>query len=512
MNGKQLEIRFDEIEALEAEITAHQDAYQAGKPTISDADYDKLVAKLEIIKPTSKALERIGNADGKVAHEIPMLSLQKAYDIEALYDWACRYEAKRCIVSMKLDGIACSLVYRHGKLIQASTRGNGLQGMDITANILNALRIPQSIRQRDMIEVRGELILTKADIADLGIKVGRSAVAGAVAGKVSEITRRLQLVAYDIAGNAHHEAAKWRKLAHLGFELPKHARITWEEIEDAVEGFDGLRESYHYETDGIVFKIEDAHKFAECGFTKHHPKGAIAYKWPQMASESILEPQTCENTSDDENAHTAQNTANSGHLTEEKEMTVLRFEDVSRHLEVAETQEHDDGMTWTLTSGGKIRLTWGYAVGNQLGCHNHHNTFAMWECEDEDGELVESFGVDVDPSDYPVTPALWVIFEVRAVSMLADSQWLADMGWRTGGGKLYVCMNEGPLEEFDGFTDLTQVKRFWSAHIAERGSYMHRLTKGACQLAKGDYEWEWCTGWRSLGGGLPEWVCFNEDD
>lgn len=84
-------------------------------------------------------------------------------------------------------------------------------------------------------------------------------------------------------------------------------------------------------------------------------------------------------------------------------MTVLRFEDVSKHLDVAETQEHDDGMTWTLTNGGKIRLTWGYAVGSQLGCHNHHNTFAQWECENEDGELLESFGVDVDPAEYPVT-------------------------------------------------------------------------------------------------------------
>lgn len=429
MEGKQLDITFDEITALESEIVAHQDAYQAGNPVISDADYDKLVAKLEAVKPTSKALERIGKADGKVAHEIPMLSLQKAYDIEALYDWACRHEAKRCIVSFKLDGIACSLVYRHGKLIQASTRGNGLQGMDITANIMQALRIPQTIRQRGMIEVRGELVLTKADIADLGIHVGRSAVAGAVAGRVSEVTKRLQFVAYDIAGNTHHEPAKWRKLAHLGFELPKHARITWEELEDSVEGFDGMRKAYQYETDGIVFKIENAHQFAGCGFTKHHPKGAIAYKWPQTASESILSPKTCENTSDDGNAHTAQNTANDGHL-QERDMAVLRFEDVSKHLDVVETREQDDGVTWTLKNGGKIRITWGYSVGNALGCHNHHNAFAMWEWENEDGELIESVGMDVEDTDAPITAALWVVFEVRACSMLAALGWLSDNGWR----------------------------------------------------------------------------------
>lgn len=511
MEGKQLELRFDEIEALEAEIEAHQDAYQAGKPSISDADYDKLVAKLETIKPNSKALERIGHADGKVVHEIPMLSLQKAYDVDSLYDWAIQYDARKLMVSMKLDGIACSLLYRYGKLVQASTRGNGRHGMDITANIMQAGRIPQTIRQRGLIEVRGELVLTKSDISDLGIHVGRSAVAGAVSGKVSEVTRRLQFVAYDIAGNTHHEPAKWRKLASLGFELPKHARISWEELEDAVDGFNGMRESYHYETDGIVFKIENAKQFAECGATKHHPKGAIAYKWPQMASESILSNQTCIYTADNENAHIAQNTANNGHLAKEIDMTVLRFEDVSRHLEVAETQEHDDGMTWTLTNGGKIRLTWGYAVGNQVGCHNLHNTFAMWECESEDGELLESFGVDVDPDDYPVTPALWVVFEVRAVSLLADSQWIADMGWRTGDGRLYVCMNECELEEFDGFTDLTQVKRFWSAHIEERGSYMHRLTKGACSLSRGCYEWKWCDGWRTSDG-LPSWVDFGEED
>jgi hypothetical protein len=116
--------------------------------------------------------------------------------------------------------------------------------------------------------------------------------------------------------------------------------------------------------------------------------------------------------------------------SQEKEMTVLRFEDVSKHIDVAETQEHDDGMTWTLTNGGKIRLTWGYAVGNEVGCHNTHNTFSMWEWENPDGELIESFGMDVDDRDAPITAALWVVFEVRACRMLADTGWLSEAGWR----------------------------------------------------------------------------------
>lgn len=151
---------------------------------------------------------------------------------------------------------------------------------------------------------------------------------------------------------------------------------------------------------------------------------------PQIASESILSNQTCKYMAGNENARTAQNKANSGHLSKETEMTVLRFDDVSRHLDVADTREQDDGVTWTLTNGGKIRLTWGYAVGNQLGCHNHHNAFAMWEWENEDGELIESVGMDVDDADAPITAAMWVVFEVRACRMLADLGWLSDAGWR----------------------------------------------------------------------------------
>lgn len=151
---------------------------------------------------------------------------------------------------------------------------------------------------------------------------------------------------------------------------------------------------------------------------------------PQKASESILEPQTCKNTAGDENAHTAQNTANTGHSVKERDMAVLRFDDVSRHRDVAETQEHDDGVTWTLTNGGDVRFTYGYAVGNQTGCHNHHNTFAMWEFENSDGELIESFGMDVEDRDAPITAALWVVFEVRACRMLSDLGWLSDTGWR----------------------------------------------------------------------------------
>lgn len=275
-------MKATEIKKLEAEIIAHQDAYQAGKPVISDAEYDALTRKLEAVKPDSKALARIGIADGKVAHNTPMLSLQKAYtfaDVECW--WACDTNGlgSRLMASYKLDGIACSLRYESGKLVCASTRGDGLNGMDITANVLAADAIPSELATAETIEIRGELVLRSADYEALKVKKsGRNAVAGAVNGKVTDITRALHFVAYDVIGSAC-ECDKFATIERLGFEVAPHRSVTWHEVEALILEWTDARSSYAYEIDGIVFKLEEAAHQAALGATKHHPRGAIAYKF-----------------------------------------------------------------------------------------------------------------------------------------------------------------------------------------------------------------------------------------
>lgn len=275
-------MKANEIKALEAEIIAHQDAYQAGKPVISDAEYDALTRKLEAVKPDSKALARIGIADGKVAHNTPMLSLQKAYtfaDVECW--WACDTNGlgSRLMASYKLDGIACSLRYESGKLVCASTRGDGLNGMDITANVLAADAIPSELATAETIEIRGELVLRSADYEALKVKKsGRNAVAGAVNGKVTDITRALHFVAYDVIGSTC-ECDKFAVIERLGFEVAPHRSIEWNEVEALIAEWTDARSSYAYEIDGIVFKLEEVAHQAALGATKHHPRGAIAYKF-----------------------------------------------------------------------------------------------------------------------------------------------------------------------------------------------------------------------------------------
>lgn len=275
------------VEALEAEVISHQEAYQAGKPVISDAEYDALTRKLEAIKPHSRALERIGTADGEVEHEAPMLSLKKAYSSEAVEDWVYGFgRSPHLMASHKLDGVACSLKYEHGKLVCASTRGDGHKGQNITANVMAAVAIPKTLTNGSTVEVRGELVLRKADYGKLGIsKSGRNSVAGAVNGKVTDITKALHFVAYDMVLN-EDETVKFKLLKRFGFEVAKHRSISCRAIDKAIE--DLSETGCDYEIDGIVFKLENAEQQAKAGATKHHPKGAIAFKFGTETAKTVV--------------------------------------------------------------------------------------------------------------------------------------------------------------------------------------------------------------------------------
>jgi DNA ligase (NAD+) len=281
MEGKQLEIRFNEIEALEAEIENHQDLYQQGRAIISDREYDEMVRRLEAVNPDADVLSRIGAATGEVEHVTPMLSLQKAYsfaDVDCW--WACDTAGldDDIMVSMKLDGIACSLVYEGGKLILASTRGDGLKGQDITRYVTASRFIPQTVPSAERIEIRGELVIAFSDYAKHGVKKGRTSVASAMRGKVKPICEALRFVAYD-AVNALDEGPKFANLGLLGFEVALHTLVSWNAVEAALEAFTDARASYAYDCDGFVLKLaKKAHQIA-LGCTRHHPRAAIAYKF-----------------------------------------------------------------------------------------------------------------------------------------------------------------------------------------------------------------------------------------
>lgn len=278
MQGVQLELDFT-AETLAAEVEKHQNLYQQGRAVISDREYDAMVRRLEAVNPDADVLSRIGAAEGEVEHAVPMLSLQKAYsfaDVECW--WACDTAGldDAIMVSMKLDGIACSLVYEGGKLVLASTRGDGLKGQDITRYVTASRFIPQTVPTVERLEIRGELVLAFADYAKHGVKKGRTSVASAVRGKVKPICEVLRYVAYD-AVDALDEAAKFANLGVLGFEVAKHTLVSWNAVEKTLEAL--ARAAYAYDCDGIVLKLaKKAHQIA-LGCTRHHPRAAIAFKF-----------------------------------------------------------------------------------------------------------------------------------------------------------------------------------------------------------------------------------------
>lgn len=281
MEGIQLELDFTGAQELAQEIEKHQNLYQQGRAVISDREYDAMVRRLEAVKPDADVLSRIGAAEGEVEHTTPMLSLQKAYsfaDVECW--WACDTAGldSPIMVSMKLDGIACSLVYEGGKLFCASTRGDGLKGMDITRYVTASRYIPQTVPMTERIEIRGELVLAYADYAKHGVKKGRTSVASAMRGKVKPTCEVLRFVAYDAVDDLD-EGAKFANLKALGFDVAKHTLVSWRAVERTLEAFTDARSSYAYACDGIVLKLaKKSHQIA-LGCTRHHPRAAIAFKF-----------------------------------------------------------------------------------------------------------------------------------------------------------------------------------------------------------------------------------------
>jgi len=137
------------VEDLEKEIQKHNDLYwKQNKPIISDQEYDTLVETLRNLDPSSKVLSEIPSENkygANVKHDIPMLSMGKAYSLEEIQKWAKSIKCDEFVASVKLDGCSCSIIYENGKLIQASTRGNGTVGEDVTANVKKIANVPKTI-------------------------------------------------------------------------------------------------------------------------------------------------------------------------------------------------------------------------------------------------------------------------------------------------------------------------------------------------------------------------------
>ncbi|MAB09546.1 NAD-dependent DNA ligase LigA [Hyphomonas sp.] len=320
-----------ELERL-AGLIAEADAayYQEDAPLMTDAEYDAarqrnaaIEARFPDLKREDSPSDRVGAAAhegfAKAAHAAPMLSLDNAFSDEDVSDFADRIrrflglsaeEEVAITAEPKIDGLSLSLTYEKGKLKRAATRGNGEVGEDVTANARTLDDIPEKLSGKgwpDMIEIRGEVYMTKADFAALnareeaaGRKVfanPRNAAAGSLRQLDVEVTksRPLRFFAYAWAAESapfaetQHEAVQ--AFADWGFSTnPLMVRAgTVDELLAAYRDVEAKRADLPYDIDGVVYKVDRLDWQQRLGFVSRAPRWAIAHKFPAEKATTELQ-------------------------------------------------------------------------------------------------------------------------------------------------------------------------------------------------------------------------------
>ena len=313
------------VEELRELIATHDTSYyELDAPTIPDADYDALVRELraieeqhpDLITPDSPT-QRVGGATvatfAEVVHAEPMMSLDNAMDIDELTAWMDRTRRRLAeldvaetdvgyVCELKIDGLAVSLRYEHGQLVQGATRGNGRVGEDVTANLRTVADIPHTLTGTGVppvLEVRGEVYMpievftainAEAEAAGDRTYVNpRNTAAGSLRQKDSSVTarRNLSMWAYQLGQvvdgpefATHHETLDW--LAALGFPVNPERQVvaTLDEVFAYCTRWQDRRHDLGYEIDGVVVKLDDLQRRQQLGSTARAPRWAVAYKFP----------------------------------------------------------------------------------------------------------------------------------------------------------------------------------------------------------------------------------------
>ncbi len=306
----------DKIQLLSQELKEHNHRYYVlDQPSISDFDFDARLRELQELEnqfpefaaddsPTKRVGGEISKEFKTVKHRYSMLSLGNTYSHEDLVDFDTRVRKTigddfEYVCELKYDGLAIGLSYKNGILVQAVTRGDGVQGDDVTSNVKTIRSIPLSLRGSnypDDFEIRGEIIMTRSGFTKFNEqreKEGgqpfanpRNAAAGSMKLLNSaEVAKRpLDCYLYYVLGEklphqSHYAnmiaAKKW------GFKVPDHiARVSSiDEIFEFIDNWDTARNNLDFEIDGIVIKVNENAQQQQLGFTAKSPRWAISYKY-----------------------------------------------------------------------------------------------------------------------------------------------------------------------------------------------------------------------------------------
>jgi len=311
---------------LADELRHHDHLYYVlDRPEITDEQYDALFEELralerarpDLIAPDSPT-QRVAGAPAatlpSVRHLAPMLSLDSVTPPEDVRAFVTRTRAAthrlRLVAEPKLDGVSIEVVYEGGRLARAATRGDGVCGEDVTANVKTIRSVPLRLRANvrpvpRLLAVRGEVLMTKEAFRRLAERArpGEAAFANprnAAAGSLRQLdpritaTRRLHVLFYDVlacegAAFATH-AEELDALRAWGLPVSDDVRLV-ELLDDALEYHDAMerqRDELPFEIDGVVLKVDDTRARAELGTTARHPRSAIAYKFaPREATTTI---------------------------------------------------------------------------------------------------------------------------------------------------------------------------------------------------------------------------------
>jgi len=312
--------------------------YVKNDPVVSDYEYDMLFKQLEALEadypellspdsPTQRVSDDMTNDGSKVKHLIPMLSLDNSYNAEDLNAFDERVkkhtdiEAEvdiEYVVEPKFDGGSIALVYENDRLVRAATRGNGTMGEDMTPNARSMRSIPLtaafSKHNIQTVELRGEALIRKDNfdkINEKRIAEGssifanpRNAATGGLRTKDPKETANRGIEAFiyqlgyavsegkeDVLPSLENHHNGIELLAQLGFKVPTIERKLCKNIQEVIDfckGWEAKREGYDYEIDGMVVKVNDLKLQDMCGYTSHHPRWAIAYKFKAKQATSKL--------------------------------------------------------------------------------------------------------------------------------------------------------------------------------------------------------------------------------
>lgn len=289
--------------------------YVLNQSTVSDQEFDRLMEELKKLEeefptlkkknsPTQRVGGEVQSEFKKIPHKRLMLSLADIFNEDEIRDWDKRIRSilhvdeVEYVGELKIDGLGMSLIYENGEFQYAVTRGDGIMGEDVTANVITIPSIPMHVKELRPFEVRGEVYMPKASLEATNIQrrlAGetefancRNAAAGSIRNLDPKVAASRKLDAYwyylvnarELDIHVHSDALNY--LDELGFRTNKERRILpgADELIAYVEEMGKKRPSLGYDIDGIVFKVNNLNEYDTLGYTAKVPRWAIAYKFP----------------------------------------------------------------------------------------------------------------------------------------------------------------------------------------------------------------------------------------